>query len=823
VKKKTIHNTVYFGKTACSKCTLVWIVFMVSVLLSPKAQAQKATISGVVTNASTGETIPYANILKKGSTTGTYTDNEGYFELNLEPGNITLVFTCISYRDTTVVLDLDANEKVEISIALNEDAMLMDELVVSANRVANKVAQLADLRDQQNSNLEGYTSSIYKLAILGPLKFTENDTIIEPTAFSERVSEIRHMMKPERYSEIIKANRASKNFFSEYDFFTTGGPPLNLNQDKVSLSILSEDLTVTGPISDNAWRYYELTDEPADSSWPENTFKITFLPKYENRPLFSGSVWFNENSSSILKIDVTLNEYASTNNGLFSIQNLHYEQEYELVDEFWLPEKTILSADLKFLGTSNILRYKDEWSWSDHQVNPKSLSFEDVELSTSILMSDAHKKKNAYWDSVEVSHQNTNETLLKEAKNYTEENRTLRLGMSAMSTFFRLPYQLERFYLTNINDLYHFNRVEGHYLGLGLRTPIHSDYDYRATIGYGFAQKDIQFRISAQHYFPGTAFAPDITYQNQVIRQYQDYEYNQTPIDFFGFRQTMNSLISGTPVNNYFNKRGWSAGLKYRFDVESFIRVLYLDQTHTSLSSNTSYNLLGNKIDPVLYPNNDPVYPAISGHLKGISVHLHHDTRKYLRTQFLRDYNIRDFGWLTDIQLEKGIADWGSDFDFTRYRFGLMFNIPVFSAHFLEIDFISGASDAGTPGQRMHTFNGHVVDDYVRKRPFNTISFKEPVGFRTTSLNINYRFGSSITRKVPVSFIQKSGIMFSTFFSAGLLDQNPSLEPLLHPSKDNMQAEIGISAFKIFGFIYMEFSKRLIGDYGNEIGFVVLF
>ena len=65
--------------------------------------------------------------------------------------------------------------------------------------------------------------------------------------------------------------------------------------------------------------------------------------------------------------------------------------------------------------------------------------------------------------------------------------------------------------------------------------------------------------------------------------------------------------------------------------------------------------------------------------------------------------------------------------------------------------------------------------------------------------------------------------MFSTFFSAGLLDQNPSLEPLLHPSKDNMQAEIGISAFKIFGFIYMEFSKRLIGDYGNEIGFVVLF
>jgi hypothetical protein len=37
------------------------------------------------------------------------------------------------------------------------------------------------------------------------------------------------------------------------------------------------------------------------------------------------------------------------------------------------------------------------------------------------------------------------------------------------------------------------------------------------------------------------------------------------------------------------------------------------------------------------------------------------------------------------------------------------------------------------------------------------------------------------------------------------------------------QAEIGIAAFKIFGFMYVEFSQRLIGEYGNKLGLIVLF
>ncbi|MEQ9310519.1 MAG: DUF5686 family protein [Balneolaceae bacterium] len=784
-------------------------------------QAQKSLLSGIVYDSVTGETIPITNIVIEGTFTGTYTNEKGEYSILLHEGNYSLKFSSLSYLDTLISITIKANEEQILNVNLTPNTIMMSEIVVSVDRVSRKVQQLATIRDKLNDGLKSYTADIYKLAVLGSYK-SRKDSSFTPTAFSQRYTKVRHILKPERFTETILANRASKNFFSEYDFFSTGGPPLNLNQELVPLSVLSEDITVIGPISKRADRFYHLSDFPADSSWPKGTVRIHVEPKNNNRPLFIGSIWYDELNSTILGIDVTLNEYASTSNGLFSISKLRYVQRYRQIEQFWLPNETSLTAELTFFGSSNPILNKDEWKWNNYSVNSPNLKAEDLELNTSIVLPNSHKKKEAFWDSISTHTQNLNAIYLPEAQSYTEKNRTLRLGMSVMSSFFRLPYQLEQFYLTNISDIYHFNRVEGHYLGLGVRTPIHSDYSYRLITGYGFSNKQVNFKIKAHHFIPGSAIAPDLTFQNQIALQYQDYEYNQTPLDFFDFRQTSSSLLFGNIVNNYFQREGMQLGLRFRFDIESFIRLLYLNEEHTNLSSTTDFSLFGD-IDPALFPNNNPVYPAQDGTLKGLSLHFHHDTRKYLRTQFLRDYNIRDFGWLIDGKLEKGISDWGSEFNYNRYRIGLSLNIPVFSSHFIQSEIITGASDAGTPNQRLFGYNGFVLDDYVRVRPFNTVTFKEPIGYRTSVIKVKYKFGSSITRKAPIGLIQKSGIHLATFFTIGVIDQKASLEPLVPYSKAETQAELGLAAFKIFGFMYVEFSKRLIGDYGNSLGLSVLF
>ncbi len=785
--------------------------------------AQSGILSGTVYDAFSGETIPFANIQKEGTLTGTYTDEDGKYTIQLDPGTFSFKFSSLSYLDTLITITIKANEEKTFDVKLSPDMLLMDEIVVSADRVTRKVQELALNRSKLNEGLKSYTAEIYKLAILGSNQNNNNGiNTFSPTAFSERATIVKHILKPERFTETITANRASKNFFSEYDFFSTGGPPLNLNQELVPLSVLSEDITVVGPISKRAGRFYELNDSPADSSWPEGTIKISVEPKFDNRPLFIGSIWFDEVSSTILGIDVTLNDYASTSNGIFSISNLRYIQNYKKVEEFWLPNETSLSAQLRFLGSTNPIIYKDEWKWDNHSINPSNLRAEDLELNTSLISPNAHKRKEVFWDSLSTRSNNVNSVYLDEAKSYTEKNRTLRLGMSVMSNFFRLPYQLERFYLTNLSDIYHFNRVEGHYLGIGLRTPIHSDFDYRILTGYGFSNKQFSYKIKAHHFIPGSAFAPDFTIQDQITVQYQDYEYNRTPLDFYDFRQSSSSLLFGNIVNNYFQRKALEFGLRYRFDIESFIRILYVNEEHTRVNSTTDFSFFG-EVDPNLFPNNDNIYPAQNGEIKGLSLHIHHDTRKYLRTQFLRDYNLRDFGWLIDGKLEKGISKWGSDFEYNRYRIGLSVNIPVFSSHFIQSEIITGASDTGTPNQRLFGYNGFVLDDYVRVRPFNTVSFKEPIGYRTSVIKVKYKFGSSITRKSPFTFIQKSGIHLATFFTIGVIDDKASLEPLIPYSKAETQAELGIAAFKIFGFMYVEFSQRLIGNYGNSLGLTVLF
>lgn len=807
-----------YGVFICILITFLW----------NDVQAQKGVVFGTVYDAETSEIMPHANIIVEGRDKGTYSKFDGSYKLKLDTGRVDIRFRFLSYKDTVVTVNIRPNSSMQRDVYLKPDYVSMDGITVSSNRAARKVQKLANIRNQRRSNLKNYKAEVYKLAILSYVDedFDYKNVVeeeLDPIAFSERLSKVKYVADPERISETLVAHRASENFFSEYDFFSTGGEPLNLNKDEVALSILSEGITVVGPVSSRAEQFYELYEEDADSTWPAGTVRIYFEPKTDNRPLFIGSVWFDDERSVILGIDVKLNDYSETNTGTFKIWNLHYEQSYQKIGDFWLPETTELSAMIQFFTSNKPIYYHDEWNWEKLQVNQPEINPTNIQLSTIHIQPGAHKKEETFWDTLSYTSDNKNFRFREEAGNYEEENKMVEAGMTAMQGFFRLPYQLERFYLTNFSDIYHYNRVEGHFLGLGLRTPVHPDYDYRISGGFGFGNKSTTYSIGGYHFIGNDYVAPEGRYFKETVAQYQDYEYNRTPLDFFETRQTLQSLSFGTNGNNYFEREGIMGGLRFRASTESFLRVLYMNERHRSLQSSSRVNLFGSHVSPVKYVNNDPVFPAEEGAVKGLYLQLHHDTRQYHRTQFLRDYNIRKFGWLADVVLEKGMNAWDSDYNYNRLRLGLKFYWPVFSSHFFQTDIIFGVSDGDIPNQRMYTYNGYVVDDYVRYRPFNTVSYRKPLGNRISQIRLRYKFGSSLTRSIPIDFIRKSGIQISTLLTVGVVDQTTSFEPLLPYSGSQTQAEFGIAASKILGIFYTEFSKKLYGPYGSSIGLKVLF
>ncbi len=92
--------------------------------ISMGAFAQR-TISGVVTDAGTGEPLIGANILVVGTSTGTITDFDGAYTLSVPEAAKQLEFSYTGYRPQTI--DLTASDKVDVQMTAGE---LLEEVVI---------------------------------------------------------------------------------------------------------------------------------------------------------------------------------------------------------------------------------------------------------------------------------------------------------------------------------------------------------------------------------------------------------------------------------------------------------------------------------------------------------------------------------------------------------------------------------------------------------------------------------------------------------------------------------------------------------------------
>ncbi len=117
--------------------TLLGIVFLVFNLLSFNAlsQEKKYTVSGVIADANTGETVIGASVLIKESGRGTVSNTYGFYSITLAPGTYTLKVSYLGYADmekTLVVIgDLRQN------FNLTAKAIETKEVVITGNADKN--------------------------------------------------------------------------------------------------------------------------------------------------------------------------------------------------------------------------------------------------------------------------------------------------------------------------------------------------------------------------------------------------------------------------------------------------------------------------------------------------------------------------------------------------------------------------------------------------------------------------------------------------------------------------------------------------------------
>ena len=88
--------------------------------------SQQISVSGTVTDASTGEPMPGVNILIKGTTMGVLTDASGQYTINVPDPNATLSFSFIGYNTQEILV---AGQRM-INVKMDQSVSTLDEVVV---------------------------------------------------------------------------------------------------------------------------------------------------------------------------------------------------------------------------------------------------------------------------------------------------------------------------------------------------------------------------------------------------------------------------------------------------------------------------------------------------------------------------------------------------------------------------------------------------------------------------------------------------------------------------------------------------------------------
>ena len=142
-----------------------------AVMISSVAFAQKITVTGIVTDASTGEPAIGVTVHEKGTMNGVNTDFDGNYSISV-PKNAVLVFSSIGYQ--TVEIAVDGKAKINCELA-TDSQMIEDAVVVgygSAKKVGTIIGSVTTVKSENLKNapsasaLDALQGQVAGLAVL---------------------------------------------------------------------------------------------------------------------------------------------------------------------------------------------------------------------------------------------------------------------------------------------------------------------------------------------------------------------------------------------------------------------------------------------------------------------------------------------------------------------------------------------------------------------------------------------------------------------------------------------------------------------------------
>lgn len=130
-------------------------IFTLLFLVSYNSFSQ--SITGLVMDGEYNEPMAFANVLVKGTTTGTTTDFDGKFQIEVEPGTYTLVFSFVGYN-TIEITQIQVNQSTKenfIEVTMKPLTSSLEAVVITTTSKRNSEASVLNIQKRSINLVDG--------------------------------------------------------------------------------------------------------------------------------------------------------------------------------------------------------------------------------------------------------------------------------------------------------------------------------------------------------------------------------------------------------------------------------------------------------------------------------------------------------------------------------------------------------------------------------------------------------------------------------------------------------------------------------------------
>ncbi|HUK21256.1 MAG TPA: DUF5686 family protein [Gemmatimonadales bacterium] len=712
----------------------------------------------------------------------TLTDDGGRYRVTAPTGPVTIEIRRIGYEPLTVAITLRGRFMAR-DIALRPIPIgLAAVTVTDVDEFARRLMQHAIARKHEVFHAaHDYQYETY-------VKFVIRDLDQHPDSAQSvlLITETRttaYWEEPNHFQERIIARRQTSNL-AALNNLVAGGELEDFSRDRIEIPKYS----IVSPIADDAFDYYDYHLLDTLHVDGRRVYRVGIEPKSQVTPLFVGMVDIADSTYDILQMDVRGNEVVRVN----GTKNLRYRQRFKDVGGGrWMPYDISFTGEVLILplpGVPTHMAFEHRALLDGFEFNRRDRPAGLKEFRL-VVDDAADHPDSSRWTgpgAIPLTH--------------AEQAAWQRID-SIANLPPDLSYRLLRgmgsaYHLSKDPDFFHFNRVDGAYLGAGGTWDKLPGVMVDGKLGYATGSDTWQYRV-------GGGLRISESQRTWLEAHYYDETLNRPTFISRDYNPTYRALLFRLDPLDYYRENGTVVSLNTKLLDFTDFTLRYRDARETNLPVVTDYSLFS-----VARPQR-PNPTIFEGRMRSLGASFAYDSRPLLRSKG-QDYYLEEYGGTrTRIALQVEVSDpelIPSDFDYRRYAVQIERRQRTFNLGITTVVAAAGIATGNVPPQR------YFVVDYGMKaltfqgNGFNTLSETNYTGTRGAMITIRHNFDRllfaksriPVLRDLPYTLSVDGGAFWTSFANS---DNPPAFANSPIISAQHAYTEVGFGLGNLTPFL----------------------